>query len=51
MERAGRDLAAEGDGHLSVLSGGPLLGPEHLADGLHPNDRGTPGSRRRWRRP
>ncbi|MGA5219153.1 GDSL-type esterase/lipase family protein [Streptomyces cinereoruber] len=40
MERAGRDLAAEGDGHLLVLSGGPLLGPEHLADGLHPNDRG-----------
>ncbi|MFE0702081.1 GDSL-type esterase/lipase family protein [Streptomyces sp. NPDC058872] len=40
MERAGRDLAAEGDGRLSVLPGRPLLGPEHLADGLHPNDAG-----------
>ncbi|MFF8377705.1 GDSL-type esterase/lipase family protein [Streptomyces sp. NPDC015661] len=40
MERAGRDLAAEGDPHLRVLSGRPLLGPEHLADGLHPNDAG-----------
>ncbi|MFD8645655.1 GDSL-type esterase/lipase family protein [Streptomyces zaomyceticus] len=40
MERAGRDLAAEGDGQLLVLPGRPLLGPEHLADGLHPNDRG-----------
>lgn len=40
MERAGRDLAAEGDERLLVLPGRPLLGPEHLADGLHPNDRG-----------
>ncbi|MFK0216376.1 GDSL-type esterase/lipase family protein [Streptomyces sp. NPDC090298] len=40
MERAGRDLAAEGDPHLHVLPGGPLLEPEHLADGLHPNDTG-----------
>ncbi|WP_435852886.1 GDSL-type esterase/lipase family protein [Streptomyces vietnamensis] len=40
MERAGRDLATEGDAHLLVLSGRPLLGPEHLADGLHPNDAG-----------
>ncbi|WP_328947256.1 GDSL-type esterase/lipase family protein [Streptomyces sp. NBC_00250] len=40
MERAGRDLAAEGDGRLLVLPGRPLLGPEHLADGLHPDDRG-----------
>ncbi|MFF0429869.1 GDSL-type esterase/lipase family protein [Streptomyces sp. NPDC004520] len=40
MERAGRDLAAEGDSRLLVLSGRPLLGPEHLADGLHPNDAG-----------
>ncbi|MEU1227664.1 GDSL-type esterase/lipase family protein [Streptomyces sp. NPDC005828] len=40
MERAGRDLASEGDPHLHVLPGGPLLGPEHLADGLHPNDAG-----------
>ncbi|MEU6876893.1 GDSL-type esterase/lipase family protein [Streptomyces sp. NPDC046712] len=40
MEHAGRDLAAEGDERLLVLSGRPLLGPEDLADGLHPNDRG-----------
>ncbi|MFD3946924.1 GDSL-type esterase/lipase family protein [Streptomyces sp. NPDC058579] len=40
MEAAGRDLAAEGDGRLLVLSGRPLLDPEDLADGLHPNDRG-----------
>lgn len=40
MERAGRDLAAEGDGRLLVLPGRSLLGPEDLADGLHPNDRG-----------
>ncbi|MFF5921229.1 GDSL-type esterase/lipase family protein [Streptomyces flavochromogenes] len=40
MERAGRDLAAEGDTRLLVLPGRPLLGPEHLADGLHPDDRG-----------
>ncbi|MEV4950193.1 GDSL-type esterase/lipase family protein [Streptomyces sp. NPDC053755] len=40
MEHAARDLAAEGDGRLLVLSGRPLLGPGDLADGLHPNDRG-----------
>ncbi|MFE5937852.1 GDSL-type esterase/lipase family protein [Streptomyces sp. NPDC056470] len=40
MEHAGRDLAAEGDSRLFVLSGRPLLDPEDLADGLHPNDRG-----------
>ncbi|QES05035.1 GDSL family lipase [Streptomyces venezuelae] len=40
MERAARDLASEGDAHLLVLPGRPLLGPEHLADGLHPNDAG-----------
>ncbi|MGW8364135.1 GDSL-type esterase/lipase family protein [Streptomyces wedmorensis] len=40
MERAGHDLAAEGDAHLHVLSGRSLLRPEHLADGLHPDDRG-----------
>ncbi|MET9674354.1 GDSL-type esterase/lipase family protein [Streptomyces sp. NPDC006482] len=40
MERAGRDLAAEGDGGLLVLPGRSLLRPEHLADGLHPNDAG-----------
>ncbi|WP_254705570.1 GDSL-type esterase/lipase family protein [Streptomyces vilmorinianum] len=40
MEHAGRDLAAEGDERLLVLSGRALLGPEDLADGLHPDDRG-----------
>ncbi|MDT9693532.1 SGNH/GDSL hydrolase family protein [Streptomyces sp. P9(2023)] len=40
MEHAGRDLAAEGDRRLLVLPGRPLLDPEDLADGLHPNDRG-----------
>ncbi|MFF7814691.1 GDSL-type esterase/lipase family protein [Streptomyces sp. NPDC007945] len=40
MERAGRELAAEGDRHLTVLPGRPLLRPEHLADGLHPDDTG-----------
>ncbi|MEU9854035.1 GDSL-type esterase/lipase family protein [Streptomyces sp. NPDC047974] len=40
MERAGHELAAEGDGRLLVLPGRPLLRPEHLADGLHPDDTG-----------
>ncbi|MCT4357474.1 GDSL-type esterase/lipase family protein [Streptomyces sp. Je 1-79] len=40
MEDAGRDLAAEGDRRLLVLSGRPLIDAEDLADGLHPNDRG-----------
>ncbi|MGW0119175.1 GDSL-type esterase/lipase family protein [Streptomyces sp. NPDC003327] len=40
MERAARDLAAEGDPHLLLLPGRPLLAAEHLADGLHPNDTG-----------
>ncbi|MFD5771525.1 GDSL-type esterase/lipase family protein [Streptomyces sp. NPDC127049] len=39
MERAVRDLAAA-DPRLLLLPGRPLLGPEHLADGLHPNDEG-----------
>ncbi|MEU9866045.1 GDSL-type esterase/lipase family protein [Streptomyces sp. NPDC047971] len=40
MEEAGRDLVAQGDARLLVLSGRSLLDPEDLADGLHPNDRG-----------
>ncbi|MEU3606992.1 GDSL-type esterase/lipase family protein [Streptomyces sp. NPDC035033] len=40
MERAVRDLAAAGDRRLLLLPGRPLLGPEHLADGLHPDDEG-----------
>ncbi|MFC8510137.1 GDSL-type esterase/lipase family protein [Streptomyces sp. NPDC057131] len=40
MEEAVRDLVAAGDARLALLPGRPLLGPEDLADGLHPNDRG-----------
>ncbi|MCI4080402.1 GDSL-type esterase/lipase family protein [Streptomyces sp. MMS21 TC-5] len=40
MERATRDRMAAGDDRLAVLPGRDLLGPEHLADGLHPNDSG-----------
>ncbi|MCX5197938.1 GDSL-type esterase/lipase family protein [Streptomyces sp. NBC_00249] len=40
MERATRDRIAAGDGRLALLPGRDLLGPEHLADGLHPNDAG-----------
>ncbi|NXY98929.1 GDSL family lipase [Streptomyces sp. BR123] len=40
MERAARDRVAAGDGRLVLLPGRDLLRPEHLADGLHPNDAG-----------
>ncbi|MFD7976906.1 GDSL-type esterase/lipase family protein [Streptomyces sp. NPDC059071] len=40
MERAGRDRALAGDRRLAVLPGRDLLGPAHLADGLHPDDAG-----------
>ncbi|MGW6689820.1 GDSL-type esterase/lipase family protein [Streptomyces sp. NPDC054961] len=40
MERAVRDRIAAGDARLTLLAGRDLLGPEHLADGLHPNDSG-----------
>ncbi|MDH6539068.1 GDSL-type esterase/lipase family protein [Streptomyces sp. SPB4] len=40
MERATRDRIAAGDGRLALLPGRDLLGPEHLADGLHPDDEG-----------
>ncbi|MEV3992440.1 GDSL-type esterase/lipase family protein [Streptomyces sp. NPDC049837] len=40
MEEAVRDLIAAGDGQLALLPGRDLLGPGHLADGLHPNDAG-----------
>ncbi|MFD3871508.1 GDSL-type esterase/lipase family protein [Streptomyces sp. NPDC058623] len=40
MERATRDRIDAGDGRLALLAGRDLLGPEHLADGLHPNDTG-----------
>ncbi|MEV8534099.1 GDSL-type esterase/lipase family protein [Streptomyces sp. NPDC051211] len=40
MERAVGDRISGGDEHLALLPGRDLLGPEHLADGLHPNDAG-----------
>ncbi|WP_327300473.1 GDSL-type esterase/lipase family protein [Streptomyces goshikiensis] len=40
MERAVRDRTAAGDSFLALLPGRDLLRPEHLADGLHPNDSG-----------
>jgi lysophospholipase L1-like esterase len=40
MEAAVRDAVSGGDGRLTLLPGRELLGPEHLADGLHPNDAG-----------
>ncbi|MFJ8311960.1 MULTISPECIES: GDSL-type esterase/lipase family protein [unclassified Streptomyces] len=40
MEAAGRDLIGCGDRRLHVLPGRDLLGPDDLADGLHPDDSG-----------
>ncbi|MFI7336665.1 SGNH/GDSL hydrolase family protein [Streptomyces sp. NPDC050085] len=40
VERAARDAAQAGDRRLRLLPGRPLLGPEHLVDGVHPGDRG-----------
>lgn len=40
LEDAVRKEIAAGDGRLALLPGLGLLGPEHLADGLHPNDAG-----------
>ncbi|WP_392668941.1 GDSL-type esterase/lipase family protein [Streptomyces sp. LN785] len=40
LERAGADLVRAGDSRLSVLPGRDVLGPEHLMDGLHPDDSG-----------
>lgn len=40
MEAAVGDLVAAGDSRLALLPGLPLLTPDDLADGLHPNDRG-----------
>ncbi|WOX25532.1 GDSL-type esterase/lipase family protein [Streptomyces solicathayae] len=40
MEEAVRDRVAAGDARLALLPGRGLLGPQDLADGLHPNDRG-----------
>jgi lysophospholipase L1-like esterase len=40
MEDAVRQERAAGDPRLALLPGYGLLGPEHLVDGLHPNDAG-----------
>ncbi|MFJ9038372.1 GDSL-type esterase/lipase family protein [Streptomyces sp. NPDC102406] len=40
VERAARDAVDSGDERLVLLPGGPLLGAEHLVDGVHPGDRG-----------
>ncbi|MFF9865853.1 GDSL-type esterase/lipase family protein [Streptomyces sp. NPDC013953] len=40
MEEAVRDMTAGGDARLSLLPGRDVLGPEHLMDGLHPDDAG-----------
>ncbi|MFF8833049.1 GDSL-type esterase/lipase family protein [Streptomyces sp. NPDC015131] len=40
MEEAVRDLVAAGDERLVLLPGRDLVGPGHLADGLHPDDTG-----------
>lgn len=40
LERAGASLVRAGDSRLSVLPGRDVLGPEHLVDGLHPDDAG-----------
>ncbi|WP_406417624.1 GDSL-type esterase/lipase family protein [Streptomyces sp. NBC_00873] len=40
LERAGASLVRAGDSRLSVLPGREVLGPEHLVDGLHPDDSG-----------
>ncbi|MFF0743799.1 GDSL-type esterase/lipase family protein [Streptomyces sp. NPDC004111] len=40
LEDVVREEIAAGDGRLALLPGFGLLGPEHLADGLHPDDAG-----------
>ncbi|MEV5608583.1 GDSL-type esterase/lipase family protein [Streptomyces sp. NPDC052225] len=40
VEAAARDAVRDGDKRLTLLPGGALLGPEHLADGVHPGDEG-----------
>ncbi|WP_434587993.1 GDSL-type esterase/lipase family protein [Streptomyces sp. A5-4] len=40
LESAVHDLITAGDTRLALLPGLGVLGPEHLADGLHPNDAG-----------
>ncbi|MFI0983176.1 GDSL-type esterase/lipase family protein [Streptomyces sp. NPDC021093] len=40
LEDVVREEMSAGDARLALLPGHGLLGPEHLADGLHPNDAG-----------
>lgn len=40
QEEAVLERAAAGDRHLALLPGARLLGAQHLADGLHPDDAG-----------
>ncbi|MBT2527365.1 GDSL family lipase [Streptomyces sp. ISL-99] len=40
LEEGTRARVAAGDDRLALLPGRDILGPEHLADGLHPNDTG-----------
>lgn len=40
IEVAVRDRIVSGDATLSLVSGTTIIGPEHLADGIHPGDEG-----------
>jgi lysophospholipase L1-like esterase len=40
MERTTQSRIAAGDGSLELVPGYDILRPEHLADGIHPNDAG-----------
>ncbi|MGR8011679.1 GDSL-type esterase/lipase family protein [Streptomyces hypolithicus] len=40
VEEAVLEVVSVGDDRLALLPGLDILGPEHLADGLHPNDAG-----------
>ena len=40
IERTAQSWIAAGDGALELVRGGEILRPEHLADGVHPDDGG-----------
>jgi lysophospholipase L1-like esterase len=40
FEAAVRERIASGDRHLTLIEGAPLVSPEQLPDGLHPDDAG-----------
>ncbi len=40
VEAATRDRIVSGDTMLSLVGGEDIIGPEHLADGIHPGDEG-----------